>query len=257
MIKRSFVLLLASLITLSLLAADITSRLIVSLSSNNNYELLIDGMRYHGGSNHMYLKDLRSGRHTIQVYALQRGTRRNYRPVHTATFILRQQYNMHITIDRNGYVHFDETRINNRYENGQNDRYDSNEREWDDHQDRDWNSREERYDNNRDWKSNENRWEVERAMSDYDYNSLLQQVRNQWMGSSKYNTTKDAVMRYYFNTQQVRGLLELLPSESQRLEIAKLAYRQTIDTHNYSLLYNLFSRNAKIELDRYIRSNRY
>lgn len=250
MFKKVFTLCLASLMAISLFAADIAGRITLSFAGNNAYTLVIDGKRYPVGNNRMYVAGLRPGRHTIEVYAAQRTNRRNNRAIDAATFTVRPQYDMHITIDRNGYVHFDETRIRSRNNNDPYDRNDRN-RNWDERKDHDG-----RYRKDGDWRNNDDRWEASRAMSEYDYNSLLQQVRKQWSANSKYNNAREAVTRNYFTTQQVSGLLQLLSSESQRLEVAKIAHRNTVDAHNYSQLYALFSRHAQLDLDRYIKSNR-
>lgn len=247
MFKKTFTLLLGTIMTVSLFAADVAGRITVSFTGNNNYELLIDGRRYYSNNNRLLLNDVRPGRHTVEVYALQRANRRVNRPVYATTFTVRPQYDMHLTVDRNGRVHFEESRSYNRDKNG---------RDWNDRdgRDRDWNDR-----NNQDWDRNDNRWDnnYSRALSEHDYNQVVQQVRSQWTASRKYSAAKDAVTRYHFTTQQVRGLLQLLSSESQRLDVAKLAYHNTVDQRNYNDLYNLFSRNAQRELDGYTRNSRY
>ncbi len=252
MIKRTFTLLLTSLMAVSVFAADIAGRITVSFAGNSKYELQVDGKRYSAGSNRLYLNNLRPGRHTIQVYALQRANRRSSKPVYASTFTLRPQYDMHIAIDRYGHVQVNETRSNNGNNRDWNNSYDKNDRDRNDRNDQDWNGR-----NNRDWNRTDDRWESSRALYDYEYSNLVQQMRTHWTASSKYNTATDAVTRNQLSTQQVSGLLQLLSSESYRLDVAKLAYRNTVDRHNYTQLYNLFSRNAQMDLDRYINSNRY
>ncbi|MGE5520059.1 MAG: DUF4476 domain-containing protein, partial [Candidatus Dadabacteria bacterium] len=68
---------------------------------------------------------------------------------------------------------------------------------------------------------------------------------------------KDAVQSNYFTTYQVGQLLQIFSSESDRLELAKLAYRNTVDQQNYRQLYSQFSYQSQNELDQYIRSYRY
>lgn len=243
--KRTFTLLLASFMTLSLLAADITNRITVSFAGNRNYELRIDGRRYNSSSNRIYLNDLRPGRHNIEVYELNNRSRRSNRPVYASSFTVRPRYDMHITIDRNGQARINESKNGNR-----------NDRDWDDRDSRDWNESDDRYETDRNWNNN-SQWEAGRALNEGDYNNLVAQVRRQWSASSKYNEAKEAVARYYLSTQQVRGLLELLSQENYRLDVAKLAYRNTVDKQAYTQLYPLFSRSAQAELDSFIRSNRY
>lgn len=233
--------LLASFTTLSLLAADITNRITVSFSGNRDYELRIDGRRYQSNNNRMYLNDMQPGRHSIQVYALNNRGQRSSRPVYSGSFMVSPQYNMHIAVDRNGRVQFDERRISR------------NDGDWNDRDDRGWRDKDDRNNrNDRNWNDNK-RWDnsYTRAMSDADYSRLLQRVRGQWSANSKYSTAKAALERDYFKSEQVRGLLQLISSESKRLELAKIAYRHTVDTQNYGQVYSLFSRKAQRELDDY------
>jgi hypothetical protein len=52
--------------------------------------------------------------------------------------------------------------------------------------------------------------------------------------------------------------LQIFSSDNDKLELAKLAYRQTVDSRNYYTLYDVFSfQNGRDELDRYIKDNRY
>ena len=249
--KRTFTFLLASFTTLSLLAADITNRITVSFTGNNDYELRIDGRRYQSNNDRIYLKNMRPGRHSIQVYALDRRNRTGNKPVYASNFTVRPQHDLHMTVDRRGRVYFDETRNrDDRNNRDWNDRNDRNDRDWRDRDDRDSRDR----DHNDDWRSDNN---YSRAMSANDYSQVVQRIRGQWTGNSKYNTAKDAVGRYYFSSEQVRGLLQLVSSESQRLELAKMAYRNTVDKQAYNQVYSLFSRSAQRELDDYTRSNRY
>ena len=228
---------LASFTTLSLLAADITSRITVSFTGNKAYELRIDGRSYQSNGNRLYLNSLSPGRHSLQVYELNNRGKRSSRAVYSGNFNVRPQYDMHIAVDRNGRVRIDEEKSNR------------NNRDWNDRNDKGWNDR-----NDRRWNDN-GRFDnsYKRAMSDVDYSRLLQRVRGQWTANSKYNTAKEAVTRDYFTTEQVRGLLQLISSESKRLELAKLAYTHTVDFHNYKQVYSLFSRKAQRELDDYTR----
>ena len=72
------------------------------------------------------------------------------------------------------------------------------------------------------------------------------------------NTAKDGLSRNYFTTSQVRQVLQLFSSENDKLELAKLAYRNTIDQRYFYQLYDVFSfQSTKDELDRYIKDYRY
>jgi hypothetical protein len=93
------------------------------------------------------------------------------------------------------------------------------------------------------------------SMNDYDFNQLLQKIRGQWFG--KINTAREGINSNYFTTVQVRQIVQLFSSENDKLELAKMAYRNTVDQRNYSQLYDVFAyQSSKDELDQYIRNNR-
>lgn len=105
---------------------------IVSMSMKK-YEIVIDGKSYMGGQRFLNLEDLRKGRHTIQVYEVNRGMsifkRRHL--VSSQSFMLRN-VDMRITIDRFGKLSFDEQK------------FDRDERRGDDRRNGDWDNRRDR-----------------------------------------------------------------------------------------------------------------
>ncbi len=80
------------------------------------------------------------------------------------------------------------------------------------------------------------------GMSATEFNSLYQNVANSWSQSSRVSLITDA-FRYsnYFTVDQVRQLLLLVSSESDRLAQAKNAYDNVVDQPNFSRLYDLFT----------------
>jgi hypothetical protein len=106
-----------------------------------------------------------------------------------------------------------------------------------------------------DWQ-NDNTGRYNQAMSDYDFNQLTQQIKAAWL-SDRLRTARNAIERAYFSTLQVKQVLQLFSMESDKLELAKLAYRNTVDQRNYYQLYDAFSfQSSKDELDRYIKDFR-
>lgn len=240
--KTLFTFLLSSLVALSALAADVAGRITVSFTGNKDYRVLIDGRNY-GGSNRIYLNDVRPGRHTIEVYPVRSNSRRRVQPVYSGSFTVRPQYDMHIKVHQNGRVQFNEKRTGNR-------------------SGRDWDDRDDRYNrdrHDRDWRDRDRDGggynDYSRAMSDADFNAFLQRIRSQWFG--KMNTAREGISAHYFTTYQVRQVLQIFSSENDRLELAKLSYRRVVDPRSFTQVYDLFSSSGQAELDRYIRDNRY
>ena len=88
------------------------------------------------------------------------------------------------------------------------------------------------------------------------FNLLLQRVRNQYEQSGKYAVLRDAfnASTDYFTTSQLRQLLSLISTESERLALAKLSYTRVSDASNFTSLYDLFNTQAsRNELNNYIK----
>ncbi len=94
-------------------------------------------------------------------------------------------------------------------------------------------------------------------MSDASFNALLQDVRNQWQAGAKMTTINNAFTNTnnYFTANQVRQLIQLIDEESNRLHLAKTAYRGITDPNNISQIYDLFNTQAsRDEFASYIAS---
>ena len=114
--------------------------------------------------------------------------------------------------------------------------------------DRDRYDRDDRYDDR------DNRY----GMRDYEFNAAIREIRSQWMGSKKMTLASNTVMQNRLSVAQVREVLVSFNDDRDKLELAKLAYRNTTDRHAFSALYSVFdSRSSRQELERYIRSYRY
>ena len=109
------------LLTLSTMAAD-SRPPSVTVKSNRNYEVVIDGRAYRN-DNTIRLDRMRPGMHTIKVYERSRGFFGRMRLVSAKNFFVRNN-DVRITVSYNGYVDIDERR------------YDRRDRGWDN--DRDW-----------------------------------------------------------------------------------------------------------------------
>lgn len=253
--KTLFTFLLSSLVAFSAMAADDYGRLVVSLNGNRDYRVVVDGRSY-GGTNRIYLNDIGPGRHTIEVFPAQNNKGRKNTPVHSVSFTMRPQYDMTIKVLPNGRLQFDEKRINNRNDRDNRDRRDRDDRYDRDRDDRDWRERDDRDWSNRDRDRNSGGYnDYNRAMSDADFNTMVQRIRSQWIG--KMNTARDGIRSNYFTTHQVREVLQLFSSENDRLELAKIAHSRVVDPRSFTQLYDLFSASGQAELDRYIRDARY
>jgi hypothetical protein len=293
--KNFFTLIMAGLISVSAFASDIT----VTFTGNKTYQVLIDGRsinNYGTSNNTIYLNNLRSGQHYIQVYKSNGNSQRDNKVTYAADFTVRPQYDLLIAIDKKGRVSMNETasaynsgnnndrwnngnsqdRRNNRnhadrrYDNNRNDRNGRHDDDDDDDRyDRNGNYQNGGYDNGRNnnggYGQNNGGYNkggygngYNQAVSSGEFQQLVANVRSEWFASGKLNIAKQGIGNYYFTTSQVGQLMQLFSSDNDKLELAKLAYSKTVDPNNYTSLYNLFSiQSSRDELNAFIRGQRY
>ena len=95
-------------------------------------------------------------------------------------------------------------------------------------------------------------------MVDYQFSQLVQTVNSQYSQSAKYNTISGAFNNSinYFTTYQVRQLLSLISTESEKLALAKQSYLRVSDPANFSTLYDLFyNQSSRNDLNNYVVQN--
>lgn len=94
------------------------------------------------------------------------------------------------------------------------------------------------------------------AMPDAEFNTLLQNIRNQYSSSAKENALTAAFNKStnFFSVYQVSQLIALVNSESTRLQLCKLSYRSIVDPANFTQLNSLLSfQSSRDELAEYVR----
>ena len=250
--KNIFTLLLAT-VSVSAFAYD-GGKLTITVPSSKNVQVYVDGRIYQNNNkNTIVLNNIKSGNHSITIYKNNRtgngygnngrDNRRNNNNrydqgdvLYNANVYVRSSYHVDVMVNRFGKALVDERAINNNYENDDDDWYDNS------------------YGNggyNNGGYNNDYR----QAMSDYEFNQVLQKIRSQWIG--KLSTARDEMNNHYFTTGQVRQVLQLFSSENDKLELAKLSYKNLVDRQNFRQVYDLFSSRSQTELDQYTRNFRY
>ncbi|HJS54301.1 MAG TPA: DUF4476 domain-containing protein, partial [Chitinophagaceae bacterium] len=94
------------------------------------------------------------------------------------------------------------------------------------------------------------------AMKEAEYNILYRDIQNRWGFGAKMDALTDlfANENYYFTVAQAGQLIQLVSSESNRLELAKAAYNNIVDPANFNQLYNVLSgTSSRNELEAYVR----
>ena len=97
-------------------------------------------------------------------------------------------------------------------------------------------------------------------MSTSDFNTMYNSVRNTWGIGAKMSRLSDIFENenYYFTVAQAKQLIELVSSESNRLQLAKSSYGNITDTQNFNLMYDvLTSQSSKNELSTYVNTFSY
>jgi len=96
------------------------------------------------------------------------------------------------------------------------------------------------------------------AMSDANFNTMYRDVQARLGLGAKMARLRTIFNgeENYFTVAQAKQLIQLVSSESNRLELAKAAYNDIVDPSNFSILYDvLASQASRTELDTYVRTN--
>ena len=215
-------------------------RITITLASNKAYTIFINGRQHFATDNQLVIDNIRPGTHSIKIYQSGRSSRNSHRNerhprsdrfeelVYSTNVYLKPSYHVDIMINRFGKALVDEQLLNNRSR-------------WEDD----------------DWR-NDNNNRYNRAMPEYDFNQLKLAIRNAWFASDKLRLARSAFERNYFETIQVKQVLQLFASDSEKLELAKAVFRNTLDQGNYFQLYEVFSfQSSKDELERFTRNFRH
>ncbi len=241
--KQTFTLLTAVLISLSSFAYPVFSKISISSTTNSSLRVMVDGNRYKANNNSVVISNLQQGYHNVKIYQLVRNSRpsaygnnSNYRLLYSSNVYVKPQYHVDIIINRFGKAFIDEQPINAAYYNDDDD--------WDDD---DWN------DNN--WNNSE--YNTGMAMNSQLFNNFKQSISNESFDNTRINIAKQVIGTNYFTTAQIKELLPLFSFEGNKLEIAKYAYKNTLDKNNYFSVADCFTFSSnKDELLRYIQNYR-
>lgn len=97
------------------------------------------------------------------------------------------------------------------------------------------------------------------AMSEVEYNNLYESVNIQFLPFAKMTSLTNTFNNttYYFTTAQAKKLIQLVSSETNRLQLSKSVYRNTVDRANFSQLHDLFTTQSYInDLNAYVQAFR-
>ncbi len=235
--KKIFTLIITSLFSLTLLAFDGSRLSISTVSNSQELKIEVDGRKFSMKDNTITLSYLSEGYHQIKVYReAKRGKGNSFGRnviIYSNSVLLKRGFHFDLTINRFGKVMVDERRmdIQEDWYNDQDDYYDSDNGGWNNG-----------YSN---------------VMTTREFESLKESLRKEWFENNRLTSAKFIIDKNNFTTAQVRDLMLLFTFENNRLEVAKYAYRKTIDKHNFYIVNDALTFNSsKEELARFIRESR-
>jgi hypothetical protein len=238
--KTIFTLLLATVFTSAFAYNE--GKLTITVPAKN-LQVYVDNRLYQDNDQTIVLNNIQPGNHTIKIYRASRnGSGKKARNgrfnqendlVYSSSVYVRPSTHVDVMINRFGKALVDERSLSDRNSSWNDDDYNDG------------------YGNGGYGNGGYN----SQIMNDGDFNQFIQKIRTQWIG--KINTARDGLNAHYFNVYQVRQVLQLFSAEKDKLELAKLAYRNTVDRQNFRQLYELFTWQSQAELDRYISTARF
>jgi hypothetical protein len=177
-------------------------------ANNSDYIVDLDGQKYYSTSTEVTTNGLRQfviNDLAVGSHQVKVYDNSSNEELYSKTFQLRTGYDMVITIRRTGEVTFMEKKM----------------------------------------KQSSNQTS-QTSMTETQFNSLLTSIRAKWSQSSRISAIKTAINNksYYFTTEQVGNMLQLVTLEARRLELAKLAYAKVTDPLNYADIAELLNTQA-------------
>ncbi len=224
--KKIFTLLLSSLFSLSLLAFDGT-KLSITANNKNNMDLKVevDGRRFMMNDNTVVLSNLAEGYHSVKIFREKRSNGwfniQRQEVIYSSSMYMKRGFHTEIKVNKNGKVSIEETRMR-----GRDDDY------WYDDYSFD-------------------------VMNNREFSQLKESLSREWFEKNRVISAKVVMDKNRFTSQQVKELLQLFSFENYKLELAKHAYRNTVDKRNYFIVNDVFNfSNSRTELARFIRDFR-
>ena len=250
--KTIFTLFASLLLSISLfavpksIAAKPKSMLTVKSNDLGDVRVVLDGKRFESNTNTISIRDLNAGYHTIKVYHQKSMgffsiLGRRYEIVYNTSLNIKAGTLIQITVDRSGKTSMVESKI----AVGRPDR------DWDRDRDHGFD-----FDRDGQWGDYENNAGYGRGMNDREFSQVLQAISKEWLETNKMKSATQSVTANSLTSAQVKQLLLLFNFESNKLELAKQAYRNTVDKNHYYVINDVFAfKGSKDELARFIRTS--
>lgn len=239
------------IITISVFAHPNDGKMSITNLSSQRIVVEVDGKKFNNrvndNDNLLLIPTLAAGYHTIKVYAVAASRSDVRYGIRKQTLIfqknmnVRPQFHIDIVVNRFGKVLFDELSMKDpNYVN-------TNNNDWNDHGDNDGNPDRDTY------PDNDNRYG--RPMSDQSFTALKETLIRERFDNSRVTIAKQVIDQNYFTADQVKQLLLMYSFDNYKLDLAKYAYKNTVNKQDYFILYEVFSfSSSKDDLANYIRA---
>jgi Domain of unknown function (DUF4476) len=260
------------------IAARPKSILTIKSIDRGDIRVIIDGRRFEPNDNYLRIQGIESGSHDIKIYRERNGGLftifgKRYEVVFSKCITVNPRTNVMISVDRFGRTTVNESRVNG-WGFGRDDKGfdDHNNRDWDNNHDFNYDrgGKQGDYDKDRDgkWDNHDGRYDdkddrgysdngYNKGMNDREFSQVLQAISKEWLESNKLKSATQIVTANSLTSAQVKQLVLMFSFESNKLELAKQAYRNTVDKNNYFMINDVFSfSSSKDDLARFIRSSR-
>jgi hypothetical protein len=266
--KKIYTILMGSLMSLLSFAGNgyNDSKLSVTYAGTDNIKISVDGYDYNNADNAVMVENLQPGYHTIKVYKDKRrgwnifgGRRDRDQTLYSNSVYIKPRTFVDIMINRFGRALVDEQSLDNN--GGWNDNNDDNDHNHGGGYGNGNNGNGGGYgngNNGNNGNGNNGGWNngYGNVMNDRDFSAAKEQIRKEWFENTRITIAKQVIDGSSFTTAQVKELMYLFTFENNRLEIAKYAYRRTVDKQNYYQLNDALTFNSsKEELARFIRES--
>jgi hypothetical protein len=260
--KKIFTLLASLVLSIGLFAAARPkSTLIIQSVDRTAIKVVIDGRRFEPNDNFMRIQGLEAGYHQVKIYRERNNGMftifgRRYEVIFNSAVSVKPRSNVMINIDR-----FGRALVTDNRQGGWNHRDWDHNKDFDRDNDYDFDrgSRAGDYSNDRGghYGDYDNNYGYNNVMTSQEFQRVLQSIDREWLESSKMKSASHIVTTNNLTSAQVTQMVMLFGIESNKLDLAKQAYRNTVDKRNYSMVNDAFNFNSsKDELARFIRNIR-
>lgn len=208
----------------------------VKSNDKGDVRVVLDGKLFQSGQNSLQIDQVRAGIHDLKIYRQRHSNNfsENYEMIYSADLPVKPGKQTSILIDRMGGVSIRESNFSNdQVFRGEKSDFENNS-----------------FNSYRDFR-------FRQVMNNRDFEGVLRAMQNEWFESNRMESAMHIINTNFFTSEQVKMLLSIFYFDGNRLDLAKIAFRKTVDPSNYQCVFDqLLFASSKAELSRYIQYSR-